>query len=114
MEYAQHHLGTPLFMVLGHEGCGAVTSAMLPRKKRDEEPRGVRELLDLVDIGKVDTTVDAKSQLNSAVEANVRSSVRQLLNLDPKFEGFHVREGELMVSAVYELSTGRVRILERH
>ena len=31
MEYAQHHLRTPLYIVLGHEGCGAVTGAMLPK-----------------------------------------------------------------------------------
>ena len=36
------------------------------------------------------------------------------LDLDPNAEGFHMREGEMLVSAVYELSTGRVRILEKH
>jgi carbonic anhydrase len=114
MEYAQHHLGTPLYMVLGHEGCGAVTAAMLPKGKRDKEPKGVRQLLNLVNVGKGDSNADAEAQLAAAVEANVRNSSRQILELDPKAEGFHMREGDMLVSAVYELSTGRVRILEKH
>jgi carbonic anhydrase len=114
MEYAQHHLRTPLFMVLGHEGCGAVTAAMLPKEKREEEPKGVRELLDLVHIGEVAPKADAKSKVASAVEANVRHSTRTILGLDPRAEGFRKRANEMLVSAVYELSTGRVRILDKH
>jgi carbonic anhydrase len=101
-------------MVLGHEGCGAVTAAMLPEEKRTEEPKGVRQLLDLVCVGNVDPKADAKSKVASAVEANVRNSTRAILDLNPKVEGFHMRDGEMLVSAVYELSTGRVRILEKH
>lgn len=114
MEYAQHHLRTPLYIVLGHEGCGAVTAALSPEEKRKTEPKGVRELLQLVHVGKVDPKADAKSKVASAVEANVRHATRMIRELDPKAEGFQMREGEMLVSAVYELSTGRVRILERH
>ena len=114
MEYAQHHLQTPLFMVLGHEGCGAVTAAMLPQDQREKEPKGVRQLLDLVTVGRVDRHADAKAQLAAAVEANVRNSSKQLRQLDPQTEGFQIQKGNMLVSAVYELSTGRVRILERY
>ncbi len=113
MEYAQHHLHTPLFMVLGHEGCGAVTAAMLPKEQREAEPKGVRQLLDLVEIGKVDSRASEKSQLAQAVDANVRNSAKQLHQLDAKAEGFQIRKGNMLVSAVYELSTGRVRILDK-
>ena len=114
MEYAQHHLHTPLYIILGHEGCGAVTAAMLPKTKRDREPKGVRELLDLIHVGKVDPLADKSSQVAAAVEANVRHSTKQLMELDEEDEGFHVRKDELVVSAVYELSTGQFRILDRH
>ena len=114
MEYAQHHLETPLYVVLGHEGCGAVTAAMLPKEKRDKEPKGVRELLDLVHIGEVDPNADAKRRLTSAVEANARNSAQQIINLDPDKEGFKINKGEMLVTAVYELETGRVRILDKH
>ena len=114
MEYAQHHLRTPLYIVLGHEGCGAVTAAMLPKSKRDQEPKGVRQLLDLVHVGKVDSTADAKAKVASAVDTNARHSAKQLVELDPKEEGFHLLKDEMIVSAVYVLSTGRVRLLEKH
>jgi carbonic anhydrase len=110
MEYAQHHLRTPLYIVLGHEGCGAVTAAMLPKSKRDQEPKGVRQLLDLVHVGKV----DPKAKVAAAVEANARHSAKQLLELNSKEEGLQFHKDEMVVSAVYELSTGRVRILEKH
>ena len=114
MEYAQHHLRTPLYMVLGHEGCGAVTAAMLPKSKRDQEPKGVRQLLDLVHVGKVDPKADAKAKVAAAVEANVRHSAMQIMELDVTEEGFQLHENEMVVSAVYELNTGRVRILDKH
>ena len=114
MEYAQHHLRTPVYIVLGHEGCGAVTAAMLPQEKRAQEPSGVRDLLELVHVGNVDPNADPNTQLASAVEANVANSARKIAQLDPQKEGFRLMEDEILVSAVYELSTGRVRILERH
>jgi len=114
IEYAQHHLRTPLFMVLGHEGCGAVSATLLPKEQRDKEPKGVRELLDLVEVGSVDPQADARSKLASAVEANVRNSFRQLVEIDPQAEGLHFLPSELTVAAVYEISTGRVRILETY
>ena len=113
LEYAQHHLQTPLFMVLGHEGCGAVTAALLPPERRQEEPQGVRELLDLVHVGEVDPNADTTSRVAAAVEANVRHATRKLRQLDPEVEGFQVRPGNMLVAAVYEISSGRVRILER-
>ena len=61
-----------------------------------------------------DPDADAESRLASAVETNVRSSAWKILKLDPKTEGFQVRETDVLVSAVYELTTGRVRILEKH
>ena len=114
MEYAQHHLETALFIVLGHEGCGAVTAAMLPKEERDLEPKGIRELLDLINVGTIDPKIGAKEKLKMAVETNARNSTRRLLNLDPKTEGFNMRETNLLVTAVYELDTGRVRILDKH
>ena len=113
MEYAQHHLRTPLYIVLGHEGCGAVTAALLHEEDRAREPKGVRELLDLIDTGEVDPAASPDTQLAAAVEANVRNSTRQLMELDPDEEGFEIQENHLLVSAVYEISTGRVRVLDK-
>ena len=37
MDYAIHHVGVKLVVVLGHEGCGAVKAAQLP----DEVVKGL-------------------------------------------------------------------------
>ena len=91
-----------------------MTAAMLPEKKRAEEPKGVRELLDLIHLGQVDPEADAKSRVESAVEANVLNSFSQIKHVDAKAEGLRLRKSELLVAAVYELSTGRVRILDKY
>jgi carbonic anhydrase len=113
MQYASHHLHTPLFMVLGHQGCGAVSAALLPKEKRAKEPKGVQELLDKVDVGEVDFKANEKTKLNAAIEANVRSSAQQIWNLDAEAEGYLKQPNRMLVSAVFEFSTGRVRILEK-
>jgi carbonic anhydrase len=113
MQYASHHLHTPLFMVLGHQGCGAVSAALLPKEKRVKEPKGVQELLDKVDVGEVDFKANEKTKLNAAIEANVRSSAQQIWNLDAEAEGYLKQPNRMLVSAVFEFSTGRVRILEK-
>ena len=44
LQYAGYHLGTELFVVLGHEGCGAV-SAALQTRDQDELHRSRIQLL---------------------------------------------------------------------
>ena len=66
----------------------------------------------LVKTGKVDPQASKKQQIAAAVETNVKNSTRQLASLDPKVEGFNIREGNMLVGAVYELSTGRVRFID--
>lgn len=114
MQYAAHHLHTPLFMVLGHEGCGAVSAALMPEERRAQEPKGIQELLSQIDVGDADPNADEETRLHAAVEANVRASAQHLLNLDPEAEGYARNPNRMLVSAVFDFGTGRVRILEEH
>jgi carbonic anhydrase len=116
MQYAQHHLKTPLFVVLGHEGCGAVTAALLPKAERDKEPKGVQQLLERIQGGikSIAPKANGQGNLRAAVEANVLWSAKQIIDVAPKVEGFSPRETDMLVAAVYEMSTGRVRILEKY
>ncbi len=86
---------------------------MLRNEKKDSEPKGVRELLDLVNVGTIDPKIEAKQKLKIAVETNARNSARKILDLGPKTEGFKMRKTNMLVTAVYELRTGRVRILDK-
>ncbi len=112
LQYAGAHLGTPLFMVLGHEGCGAVAAALATR---DEGTRHLSRIQLLVDgivpgLPPDDPSLPPEGRLSRAVEANVRWTVRQILNT-PEGQA-RLREGRVkIVGAVYEIGTGRVRLL---
>jgi carbonic anhydrase len=113
LQYAGMHLQTSLFVVLGHERCGAVDAA-LAAKAPDaaEAPSRIAALLSTIVPGlqDVDPSLPHDAALTAAVEANVRWSMRQLHDT-PEVEA-RVQEGVMkLVGAVYELTTGRVRFL---
>jgi carbonic anhydrase len=112
LQYAAMHLGTPLFVVLGHEGCGAVGAALTMKHDAHAHPSRISLLLEgmlpgLADLGPAPSP---EAEMISAVEANVRWSMRQLRET-PEGKA-RMSEGVLrLVGAVYELTTGRVRFL---
>jgi carbonic anhydrase len=112
LQYAAVHLHTPLFVVLGHEGCGAVQAALAAKFEGARERRRIALLLKRILPGLRDLRPGrgADAQMKTAVEANVRWSMRQLRET-PEGKA-RMAEGVLkLVGAVYELKTGRVRFL---
>jgi carbonic anhydrase len=112
MQYAAVHLRTPLFLVLGHEGCGAVQAALAAKFKGARERSRIERLLENITPGLGDISADAseQDQLKAGVEANVHWSMRQIMKT-PEAQT-RAAEGALkLVGAVYELTTGRVRFL---
>ena len=112
LQYAGVHLRTPLFVVLGHEGCGAVSAALAARTGA-QEPARIALLLENILPGLRDlrTELAPESELRAAVEANVRWSMHQLLET-PEAKA-RAAEGTMkLVGAVYELESGSVRFLE--
>ena len=113
LQYAGTHLHTPLFIVLGHEGCGAVEAAIAERYDGARHRSRIAILLENIDpaLGNLDPTMPPAALLSAAVEANVRWTVRQLLET-PEGKA-RVEQGDVkLVGAVYDLATGRVRFLE--
>lgn len=113
LQYAGVHLHTPLFVVLGHEGCGAVQAALAAKLLGARERRHIAALLSNIVPGLRGVAADLSPQrrLGAAVEANVRWSMRQLLET-PEAKA-RAAEGVMkLVGAIYELKTGRVRFLE--
>jgi carbonic anhydrase len=113
LQYAGSHLRTPLFVVLGHEGCGAVSAALHTTLHGVEQLSRIQTLVNSImpGISKIDPLLSAEAQLEQAVELNVRWSIHQLLETP---EGkLAVEEGRAkIVGAVYEISSGRVRLLQ--
>jgi carbonic anhydrase len=110
--YALAHLETPLFVVLGHEGCGAVRAALEKRREGTAMHGPLAELIDAVSpaLDDVDPRESPDAQLRQAVEANVRHTVRRLA-ATPAGRAALARDRIRLVGAVYELVTGRVRLL---
>jgi len=112
LQYAGVHLRTPLFVVLGHEGCGAVQAALAVKTQGVRESARIALLLENVVPGLRDINLELsqEAQLQAAVEANVRWSMDQLL-ATPEAKA-RMTEGVIkLVGAIYELSTGKVRFL---
>jgi carbonic anhydrase len=112
IDYAVGHLHTSLLLVMGHDGCGAVTAA-LQAQEVGHEPPHLAALLRLIGPGLrgVDPKLAGEARLRAAVEANVRSSMRQAA-AEPVGQKL-LDSGKLVLAgAVYELQTGRVRYLE--
>ena len=106
MQYAGTVLRTPLFVVLGHEGCGAVQAALAAKLEGTRQGRHIEALLANILPGLRDMN---SPMLAAAVEANVRWSMHQVLETPEGKAG--AARGVKLVGAIYELETGRVRFL---
>jgi carbonic anhydrase len=112
LQYAGAHLRTPLFVVLGHSGCGAVRAALAYRLRGVRHQSRIQVLVDSILPGLCEIEADAltESHLSAAVEANVRWTMRQILETEA---GVRVAAGEFkLVGGVYDIITGAVHFLE--
>ena len=113
LQYGTLVLQTPLVMVLGHSGCGAVYAAAAMKWYGVSQPQRIGRLLECITPGlpERDPAVSTDAQINAAVEANVRWSMQQLLQT-PEAR-VRLDEGTIkMVGGVYDLETGRVLLLD--
>ena len=112
LQYAAVHLHTQLFVILGHEGCGAVKAAIARKYHGAAERRRIALLLERITPGLrgLPRGVNAEERLDAAVEANVRWSMRQMR--ETREGRARMKEGVIrLVGAVAELKTGKVRFL---
>jgi carbonic anhydrase len=111
LQYAGVHLRTPLFVVLGHENCGAINAALAFRHGA-QEPARIAVLLDSILPGLRDLPPDltTDAEMRAAVEANVRWSMHQLLET-PEVKTRLVESTMTLVGGVFEFESGRVRFL---
>ena len=112
MQYAGVHLQTPLFVVLGHEACGAVNAALATRFEGTKHKSRITKLVKNImpALEGLNPKLPPARLLAKAVEANVRYTMKQILD-SPEGKA-RVREGRIkLVGAIYGLKTGRVRFL---
>jgi carbonic anhydrase len=111
LQYAGAHLLTPLFVVLGHAGCGAVKAALQYKLNGVQLRSRIQILVNniLPGLPEFDAPSSQEEKLASAIEANVRWSMHQLLETPEGQNG--LKMGVKLVGAVYDITTGQVRFL---
>jgi carbonic anhydrase len=112
LQYAGAHLGTDLFVVLGHQGCGAISAALKTRDEGQVHRSRIQLLVEsiLPSLPPFDPQLTPAARLAQAVESNVCWTLQQILETP---EG-RARQGEgrlKLVGAIYEIDSGRVRFL---
>jgi carbonic anhydrase len=113
IQYAGMHLKTPLYVVLGHEGCGAVQAAVDLKFRNARKESRIELLLQsiLPCLDGIDPRAEPAVQVARAVEANVRWTMQQISDSPEARE--RAAEGVYkMVGAICDIETGRVRFLE--
>lgn len=110
LEYAIEHLGTRLVMVLGHQNCGAVKAVYTAIETKKPLPVHLSTIERLMSPG-IQSVVEAHGTEMAAIEANVRAAVATLRSTSQVLAN-GVKSGQLLVvGAVYQLGSGKVRLL---
>ena len=113
LQYAGAHLGIPLVVVLGHEGCGAVQAALDTKYAAIQQLSRIQLLVNsiLPALDAINPQLPPALRMMQAVEDNVRWTVRAIL-ASPEGR-LRVAEGHMRaVGAIYDIHTGRVRFLD--
>ena len=113
IEYSVDHCGTRLVVVMGHQGCGAVTAALKSSEDINNEPNEIQRLVRL--IKPIDRSamkgLSFDEILARSVEENVKASVRSL-SMIPDIASAIAKKRVMIVGCVYDIATGTVRFMD--
>lgn len=113
LQYACSHLHTPLVVVLGHEGCGAIQAALQTMHQGVEHRSRIQLLVDsiLPAAAAVNPKLPPEAQLAQAVENNVRWTIHAIMET-PEAQARQAEGRIKLIGAIYEIQTGLVRFLD--
>lgn len=113
LQYASAYLHTALFVILGHEGCGAVQAALAAKFEGATHCERLSVLLDdiLPALDELDPRSSPDDLLNAATLANVRHTMRAIV--DSPEGAASLAEGRIkIVGAICDLDSGHVQFLD--
>lgn len=111
VEYAAEHLNVPLVMVMGHRSCGAVKATVAGGKPEGNIAAIVKKITPAVNSAKK-RAKDKEAVLDAAIEDNAKLTAKTLTEKSEILKHL-VESGKVkIVSAVYDLYTGKVDILD--
>ncbi|HUG11793.1 MAG TPA: carbonic anhydrase, partial [Opitutaceae bacterium] len=112
MEYGVGHLHTPLLVVMGHTGCGAVGAVLEGADVHGSIPALVDNIAPAVE--KARAVASGATLFATAVKLNIWQSIDDLFRQSAEVRGL-VHDGKLqVVGAVYDLASGSVNWLGTH
>ncbi len=106
IEYAVAHLGTKLIVVLGHQSCGAVTAAA----EGGDNGYNLNHLL-----AHIEPAISASEKgtaINDIVKTNAKLNAKELINRSSIIKNAVENNGLKIVSAYYNLNSGKVDFLD--
>ena len=114
LEYAVKSLGVKLVVILGHENCGAIGTAIqtYQNKSYDELSENLQSIMNHIYPAIEKVECDNDDFLNSSVKSNIYYQLEDLISKDAYIKA-QIEIGKLaVVAAMYSLATGRVQILK--
>jgi carbonic anhydrase len=113
-EYGVDHLGTPVLMILGHTYCGAVTAVTTGAEVHGSIPQLVDNIIPAVERAKhAHPDADQAALINAAIEENVWQAIDDIMAKSHAIAERAAAGKVVVVGGVYDILTGKVRILER-
>jgi len=110
-EYAVSVLNTPLLMVLGHQGCGAIDATIKSLKDGATLPGHLPSLVAAIGPAIKPVLAQAGNTLDNAIRQNVMFNVEKLKAATPIIDKA-IADGKLhVVGGLYHLDTGRIELL---
>ena len=111
LEYAAAILNTPMFLVLGHEACGAVSATIKSLKDNTTLPGHLPSLVSNLAPAVKATKDQPGDPLTNATRQNVVDNVAKLKSATPILSAA-VEQGKLkIVGGIYRLGDGKVELI---
>lgn len=107
VEYAVEHLKTPLVVVLGHEGCGAVTAAVQGGEIPGSIPSIVDKIKPAIDKAKA-SGATGSDLIEKSADINVQDAIQDILKSPIVKHAADTKQIKLL-GAKYDLDTGVVK-----
>lgn len=113
LEYAVKSVGVKLIVVLGHENCGAIKTAVETYKSEsyDELSENMQSIMNHIYPALKTIAFEDENSLDSAIKSNIAYQVEDLMKKDV-YIAQKAEEGKILViGAEYSLATGIVTII---
>jgi len=115
VEYAVDHLGSPLVLVMGHSGCGAVTATV----EGGEAPPNIKAFEDfiapaLAKVKAANPDKTGEALIAETVKSNVWQTMEDIFKNSPMMRE-KIKDGKVkLVGAVYEMASGKISWMGPH